>query len=45
MYKDENLFMIHVFGVDLEYLTLYYSLIITSDLILLLFSISLPITL
>ena len=22
MYKDENLFMIHVFGVELEYLTL-----------------------
>ena len=44
MYKDENLFMIHVL-LDLDYLTFYYSLIITSDLILLLFSISLPNTL
>ena len=35
MYKDENLFMIHVL-LDLDYLTSYYSLIITSDLILLL---------
>ena len=34
MYKDENLFMIHVFGVDLEYLTLYYSLIIICPFII-----------
>ena len=41
MYKDENLFMIHVLLAS----ELIWPYIITSDLILLLFSISLPNTL